>query len=106
MAYSLHEHDSRLSNLRNGVILVELLEKKAIFVDQLRETNIHDSTDVMYGKRSVFYESHKYLGYYAHAQTVSTRPLFGGSGLGTRLPKDLHIIYCRSRLSSSLSVNS
>ena len=39
----------------------------------------------MYGKYSLFYESHKNLGYYAHAQTVNTRPLFGGSGLGTKL---------------------
>ena len=44
----------------------------------------------MYGKYSSFYESHKNLGYYAHAQTVSTRPLFGGgSGLGTRLQMEL-----------------
>ena len=44
----------------------------------------------MYGKYSLFYESHKNLGYYAHAQTVSTRPLFGGgSGLGMRLSLEL-----------------
>ena len=32
----------------------------------------------MYGIYLLFYESHKNLGYYAHVQTVSTRPLFGG----------------------------
>ena len=36
----------------------------------------------MYGKYSLFYESHKNLGYYAYAQTVSTRPLFGGEWPG------------------------
>ena len=36
----------------------------------------------MYGKYSLFYESHKNLGYYVHVQTVSTRPLFGGEWPG------------------------
>ena len=36
----------------------------------------------MFGKYSLFYESHKNLGYYTHAQTVSTRPLFGGEWPG------------------------
>ena len=39
----------------------------------------------MYGKYSLFYESYKNQGYFVHAQTVSTRPFFGGSGLGTWL---------------------
>ena len=33
-------------------------------------------------KYSLFYESHKNLRYYAHVQTVSTRPLFGGEWPG------------------------
>jgi len=36
----------------------------------------------MYGKYSLFYESHKNQGYYAHVQTVSTRPLFRGEWPG------------------------
>ena len=38
----------------------------------------------MYGKYMllVFYESHKNWEYYAHAQTVCTRPLLGGEGPG------------------------
>ena len=32
---------------------------------------------LMYGKYSLFYEAHKNVGYYAHTQTVSIRPLFG-----------------------------
>ena len=32
----------------------------------------------MYGKYTLFYESPKNWGYYAHAQTVCTRPLLGG----------------------------
>ena len=36
----------------------------------------------MYGKYTLFYESPKNLGYYAHAQTVCTRPLLGGEGPG------------------------
>jgi len=44
---------------------------------------MYDSyTYLMYGKYSLFYESHKNLGYYPHAQTVSTRPLFGGEWPG------------------------
>ena len=39
----------------------------------------------MYGKYMLFYDSPKTWGYYAHAQTVCTRPLLGGRGLGTRL---------------------
>ena len=36
----------------------------------------------MYGKYMLFYESPKIWGYYAHAQTVCTRPLLGGGGPG------------------------
>ena len=36
----------------------------------------------MYGKYTLFYESPKNWGYYAHAQTVCTRPLLGGKGPG------------------------
>ena len=36
----------------------------------------------MYGKYTLFYESPKNWGYYAHAQTVCTRPLLGGEGPG------------------------
>ena len=39
----------------------------------------------MYGKCTILYESPTNCGYYVHAQTVCTRPLFGGRGLGTRL---------------------
>jgi len=40
----------------------------------------------MYGKYSLFYESHKNLGYYAYAQTeYQAGHSSGGSGLGTRL---------------------
>ena len=36
----------------------------------------------MYGKYMLFYESPKNWGYYAHAQTVRTRPHLGGEGAG------------------------
>ena len=36
----------------------------------------------MYSKYSLFYKSHKNLGYYAYVQTVSTRPLFRGEWPG------------------------
>jgi len=45
----------------------------------------------MYGKYSLFYESHKNQGYYVHAQTEYQATLWGEwpgdpkSGLGTRL---------------------
>jgi len=45
----------------------------------------------MYGKYSLFYEFHKNLGYYAHAQTVSTRPLFGGEWPGDEAKSRLAI---------------
>ena len=36
----------------------------------------------MYGKYSSFYESYKNQGYFVRAQTVSTRPFFGGEWPG------------------------
>ena len=36
----------------------------------------------MYGKYTLFYESPKNWGYYAHVQTWCTRPLLGGEGPG------------------------
>ena len=41
----------------------------------------------MYDKYSLFYESPQNWGYYAHAQTVCTRPLLGGEGPGDKARK-------------------
>ena len=38
----------------------------------------------MYGNYSLFYESPKNWGYYAHPQTVCSRPLLGGEGPGDK----------------------
>ena len=38
----------------------------------------------MYGKYTLFYESPKNWRYYAHAQTVCTRPLLMGEGPGNK----------------------
>ena len=51
----------------------------------------------MYGKYSLFYKSHKNLGYYMHAQTVSTRPLFGGEWPGDEASKFPDRHNCRWR---------
>ena len=37
-----------------------------------------------------YYESPKILGYFAHAQTVSTRPLFGWEGPGDKVKQHSH----------------
>ena len=37
---------------------------------------------LIYSKYSLFYESSTNLGYFAHIQTVCTRPLLGGEGRG------------------------
>ena len=37
---------------------------------------------LMYGKYSLFYESHQNQGYYAHVQKVITRPVFVGEWPG------------------------
>jgi len=42
----------------------------------------------MYGKYSLFYESPKNWGYYAHAQTVCTKPLLGVGWGGGEGPGD------------------
>jgi len=51
----------------------------------------------MYGKYSLFYESQKNPGYYAHAQTVSTRPLFGGEWPGDEARDALSYNYGNQR---------
>ena len=58
----------------------------------------------MYGKYTLFYESPKTWGYYAHAQTVCTRPLLGGEGLGTRLRLTM-IDYCCQTIHLELQVD-
>ena len=48
---------------------------------------------LIYSKYSLFYESSTNLGYFAHIQTVCTRPLLGGEGRGGKLGTSL--VHCK-----------
>ena len=84
---SLYNRNSaRYKALPNSDLPREAAILQSRTLTHLYETNMHGSyTYLMYNKYPLFYESPKNWGYYAHAQTVCTRPLLGGRGLGTRL---------------------
>ena len=48
---------------------------------------------LIYSKYLLFYESSTNLGYFAHIQTVCTRPLLGGEGRGGKLGTSL--VHCK-----------
>jgi len=65
------------------IMFYNLFEKKPTLSINYIKTNIYNLyTYLKYSKYSLFYESHKNQGYYVHAQTVSTRQLFGGEWPG------------------------